>query len=119
VQASLNVDRFATGGSPWVGLIARYQDVGNYYYVTARKTNELSLRKLTNGAITELGAVPLAVTPNAPFVLRLEAIGDRLRVYVNDVLRIERSGVEVVAGKVGVMTYLTAASFDQYSAVEP
>ncbi|HLA70224.1 MAG TPA: hypothetical protein VK624_01860 [Steroidobacteraceae bacterium] len=119
VQASITVNSFASSGSPWVGLIARYQDGGNYYYVTARKTNELSLRKLTDGAISVLGTVPLTVSPNAPFVLRLEAIQDRLRVYVNDVLRIERSGADIVTGKVGVVTYRAAASFDQYSAVEP
>jgi hypothetical protein len=119
VQASIAVNSFANGGSPWVGLIARYEDAGNYYYVTARKNNQLSLRKLTNGAITELDTVPFTITPHTFFVLRLEAIGDRLRVYVNDELRIERTGAEVVAGKVGVMTYLAAASFGAYAAYEP
>ncbi|HEU4780288.1 MAG TPA: hypothetical protein VFS58_10455, partial [Steroidobacteraceae bacterium] len=119
VQATIRVAQFAGGTTPWVGLIARYQDDGNYYYVTARKTNELSLRKLTNGAITVLGSVPMTVTPGTPFVLRLEAVGDRLRVYVNDVLRLERAGAEVIAGKVGVMTNRASVSFAQYTAYEP
>ena len=37
--------------------MTRDVDEDNYYYVTMRKTNELSLRKLTDGAITELGTV--------------------------------------------------------------
>jgi hypothetical protein len=119
VQAMITVNAFSSVGSPWVGLMARYEDANNYYYVTVRKTNELSLRKLTNGTITVLGTVPLAVAPGTPFVLKLEAIGDRLRVYVNDVLRVERSGAEIVAGKTGVMTYRATARFAAYTALEP
>jgi len=119
VQATITVNRFSTVGSPWVGLITRLVDANNYYYVTARKSNELSLRRLTNGSITVLGSVPLTVTPGAPFVLRMEAIGDRLRVYINDVLRMEQAGAQVIAGKVGVMTYRAGARFDDYTAYEP
>jgi hypothetical protein len=119
VQSMITVDAFAPTGSPWVGLIARYVDANNYYYVTARKANRLSLRRLTNGAVSELGSVSFPVAAGAPFVLRLEAIGDRLRVYVNDELKLERAGAQVVAGKVGVMTYRASALFDAYTAYEP
>jgi len=119
VQSMITVDAFAPTGSPWVGLIARYVDANNYYYVTARKANRLSLRKLTNGVVSELGSVSFPVAAGAPFVLRLEAIGDRLRVYVNDELKLERAGAQVVAGKVGVMTYRASALFDAYTAYEP
>jgi hypothetical protein len=119
VQATISVQQFAANGSPWVGLMTRYEDAGNYYYATVRKSNELSLRKLTNGAITVLGTVPMSIVPHQIFVLRLEAIGDRLRVFVNDELRLEHAGARIVAGKVGAMTYRTAASFNQYTAYEP
>lgn len=119
VQAMITVDSFAPTGSPWVGLIARYVDTNNYYYVTARKGNQLSLRKLTHGAVTVLGTVNHPVAPGRTFVLRLEAIGDRLRVYVNDELQLERAGAQVVAGKVGLATYRATASFDAYTAYEP
>ena len=110
---------FAPAGTPWVGLVARYVDNANYYYVTARKGDQLSLRKLTNGVVTVLGTVTYPVTAGGAFVLRLEAIGDRLRVYVNDELRLERAGAQVVAGKVGLATYRTTATFDAYTAYEP
>ena len=84
-----------------------------------RKTHELSLRKLTDGANTELGTVPFPVTLGQPYLLRVDAIGDRLRVYVDDVLFIERPVSDIVVGKVGVMTYRTAATFSQYTAYEP
>ena len=40
-------------------------------------------------------------------------------VYVDDVLFIERPVSDIVVGKVGVMTYRTAATFSQYTAYEP
>jgi hypothetical protein len=119
VQAIVTVNSFAATGSAWAGLVARYQDADNFYYVTARKSNELSLRRLENGAITVLATVPLTVAPGTPFVLRLETVGNRLRVYVNAVLRVEQTGAQIVAGKVGAMTYRTAGRFEGYTAYEP
>jgi len=119
VQAMVHVRSFASTGSPWVGLIARYQDADNYYYVTVRRSNQLSLRKLTNGSISVLKTVPMDVPPSAAFVLRLEAIGDRLRVLVDGVVRLEIAGAEVVPGKVGVATYRATAGFGHYTAYEP
>jgi hypothetical protein len=119
VQSLITVNSFAATGAPWVGLVARYIDANNYYYVTARKANQLSLRKLTNGAVTVLGTVNHPVPAGGAFVLRLEAIGDRLRVYVNDELKLERAGAQVVAGKVGVATYRATAMFEAFTAYEP
>jgi hypothetical protein len=119
VQATINVTAFSHVGSPWVGLITRYVDANNYWYITARKGNRLSLRKLTGGAVMELANVPCTVTPGKPFVLRFDAIGTRLRVYVNDVLMMERPDALEVAGKVGVMTYRASATFSNYTAYEP
>lgn len=118
VQADVRIDGLAIKGTPWAGLIARYVDNRNYYYVTIR-ANELSLRKLTNGTITILGNEPFTRQVGIPVDLRLEAIGDRLRVYVNDALRIEYAGAEIAAGKAGVMTYRAAATFSNYLAIEP
>jgi hypothetical protein len=119
VQAYVQVERFATGGAAWVGLVTRYVDAGNYYYVTLRNSNELSLRKLTNGSISVLASETLAVTPQGPELdIRLEAIGNRVRVYVNEQLRLE-ADAEQHAGKVGVMTYRAAAHFLRHLPVEP
>jgi hypothetical protein len=49
---------------------------------------------------------------------RLEAVRDRVRFYVNDVLRLE-SAAGIVAGKMGLMTYKASASFENYVAYEP
>jgi len=118
VQANVTFNAGASNGTPWVGLIVRYVDSRNYYYVTMR-SNELSLRKLTNGQITVLDTEPYTRQTGVPVKMRLEAVRDRVRVYLNDELRLEHAGADIVAGKVGLMTYKAAASFENYYAYEP
>jgi hypothetical protein len=118
VQSAVTFGTASTTGTPWVGLFVRYVDAQNYYYVTMR-ANELSLRKLTNGAITVLDTEPFTRQSGVPVILRLEAIGDRVRVYVNDELRLERAGADTKPGKAGVMTYRASARFDSFWAYEP
>jgi len=118
VQARVTFNSGSTSGTPWMGLIVRYVDSRNYYYVTVR-ANELSLRKLTNGAVTVLDSEPYTRQAGVPVKLRLEAVRDRVRFYVNDVLRLEHAGASIVAGKVGLMTYKASATFENYVAYEP
>jgi hypothetical protein len=118
VQANVTFYSGASTSTPWVGLIVRYLDSRNYYYVTMR-ANELSLRKLTNGAITVLDTEPYTRQAGVPVKMRLEAVRDRVRVYVNDELRLESAGADIVAGKVGLMTYKASAKFENYVAYEP
>jgi hypothetical protein len=83
-----------------------------------RASGELSLRKLVGGAITVLGSVPF-VASSQPAYFRLEVVGTKLRVYVNDVLLLERSDATFSRGSSGFMTYNTAASYDDYIAYQP
>ena len=115
----LRVDAFNAAGTPWAGLMSRYVDSANYYYVTLRKSNELSLRKLTNGVITVLGTVPLTVTPGTAYRVRFETVGDRLRVFVNDELKLERAGAQIVAGRTGVVMYRARATVSTYALFSP
>jgi hypothetical protein len=117
--AMLKIDAFSASGTPWAGLMSRYVDSGNYYYVTLRKSNELSLRKLTNGVITVLGTVPLTVTPGTAYRVRMETVGDRLRVFVNDQLKMERAGAQIVAGRTGVVMYRARATVSTYALFSP
>jgi hypothetical protein len=103
----------------WVGLIARYTDDRNYYYVTLRNSNKLSLRKLVNGAITEIGSVPLNVSAGTTYALRLEATSQSLRVYLNDALVMQAVDSSHVKGRGGAVTYKAAAQFDDYFAYQP
>jgi hypothetical protein len=117
LQTKLSIRAFGTG-SAWAGLMARFVDTNNYYYLTLRASGELSLRKLVGGAITVLGSVPFVAT-SQPAYFRLEVVGTKLRVYVNDVLLLERSDATFARGSSGFMTYNTAAAYDDYIAYQP
>ena len=113
---------FAAGSAAqdrWVGLIARYTDDRNYYYVSLRNSNKLSLRKLVNGAITEIGSVPLNVSAGSTYALRLEVTGQWLRAYLNDALVIQKVDSSHAKGQGGAVTFKAAAQFDDYSAYQP
>jgi hypothetical protein len=110
---------FGGGSDPWFGVMARYSDDRNYIYLSLRKSNTLSLRRLVNGQITQLGTVVLNVTPATWYRLRLETIGSRVRAYVNGRLLIEATDPSPHNGRQGVLTYRTAADFDDYRAIRP
>jgi hypothetical protein len=119
VTTQINSIGTNTSGSHWAGVMVRYTDPSNYYYVTLRTSNEMSLRKVVNGVVTELDreAVPLPV--GTPYRLRVEAIGTNLLVYVNDQVRLQATDSSHAQGRSGVVTYRAAASFSALSSWQP
>lgn len=119
VQARAMASAFGAGAGRWFGLMARYQDADNYYYVTVRNDNTVSLRKLVNGSIVVLDTAPLSVTANTWYSLRLEAVGSSLRAHVNGRLLLEANDTTFTQGSFGLAMYKTAARFDDFRAVQP
>jgi hypothetical protein len=121
VSARVRPLAYSVGGTQdrWLGIVARYADERNFYYLTLRSGNTLSLRKLVNGAITTLGTVPLSGAVNTTYQLRLEATGSQLRAYVNGVLTLQATDASHASGAGGLMTFKTAARFDDYLAYQP
>ncbi len=109
----------ANGQERWVGLLARYRDDRNYYYLTLRSGNFLSLRKLVNGVITPIRDVPVTVTVGTRYALRLDATGSSLRAYLNGNLLIQETDATHATGRTGAMTWKAAAEFDDYVAYQP
>lgn len=103
----------------WAGLLARYVDDGNYYYLHLRSGGTVSLRKLVNGTISTLATAPLAVSLNTQYVLRLEVVGNQLRGYVNGNLLLQATDGSHAAGISGLMTNKSATQFDDYVAYQP
>jgi hypothetical protein len=107
-------------GARWFGVMARYVDDANYYYLTLRNDNTASLRKLTNGAITVLGgSYSLPVTLGTWYRLRIEAVGTRIRGYVNGTLVAEATDSTHTRGVAGPITNRAAVDFDDYRAIQP
>jgi len=119
VQVVVKPTAFASGTERWFGIIARYVDASNYYYVTLRSNNTISLRKLVNGAIHTLDSAPLDVRAGVTYRLRLDAIGNALRVYVNGTHVLEATDTAYPTGTYGLATYKTSAQFDDFLASQP
>jgi pectate lyase len=106
-------------GERWFGVMARYVDDSNYYYLTLRSTNSASLRKLTNGVITELGNYSLPVSVGNWYALRIEAVGSQIRGYVNGFLVAEATDTTHPRGSAGPISNRAAVDFDDYRAIQP
>jgi hypothetical protein len=113
VAADIKPTAYATTtGDKWFGLVARYTDASNYYYVTMRNNNTVLLRRMVNGVFTTLDTAPLPIALNRNYHVRLEAIGTRLRLFVDSQLLAEASDSTHSHGQAGVMMYKTRADYD-------
>jgi hypothetical protein len=121
VEARVQVEEFATNGSgsPWLGVMTRHVDGENHYVLALERSNEVSLSKLVDGALIELDRVPLTLVPGAWYRLRLEAVGDRLRGYVNHILYVQARDSSHPQGNSGIATSRTAARFDYLRVFQP
>jgi hypothetical protein len=119
VQLTAIPRSFAAGNDRWFGVMTRFVDASNYYYLTVRNSNTVSLRKLTNGVITVLATAPLSVFTDTSYALRLEAIGSQLRGYVNGRLMVEATDATHARGKGGAVMYKTSADLIDYRAYQP
>jgi hypothetical protein len=119
IEAFATPTSFGTDTERWFGLFTRWRDASNYYYVTMRNTNQISLRKLVNGAIQELDSTALKVTQGASYRVRLEAIRDQLRVYVNGVLLLEATDSSYASGRYGLVMFNAATTYDQVLVTQP
>jgi hypothetical protein len=109
-----------SGQDQWVGIAARYLNDSNYYYLTLRSSNRVSLRKLVNGAIQELGSVTVPVTPGTWYDLRVEIIGSRIRAFVNGDLKVQVIDSAVIgSGRNAMIMYKAAADYADYFAYQP
>jgi pectate lyase len=99
--------------------MARRVDERNYYFLALRNSNFVSLRKMVNGVSTTLATVPLAVAPATWYSLRLDAVGDKLRGYVDGKLLVEASDDTHASGNAGPVMFKAAADFDDFLAYQP
>ncbi len=121
VESRLTPESFAAGTNQdkWIAVMARYRDDNDYYYLTLRSSNAVSLRKLVNGQIVELDTAAFTVEPGSWHTLRLEAVGDRLRGFVDDTLLVEAVDGTHATGSGGIATWRTVGRFDYLRVTRP
>ena len=112
VAVSGRLDQFAsTDPVSWYGVIARYADANNYYYLSARSSNQLQIRKVVNGVTTVLKAVSYTTVPGKYQTLTLTVIGNELTAMVGDVVMARAIDNDITEGRFGFGTYRASAGF--------
>jgi hypothetical protein len=122
VRARARLDTFASPSGTqerWFGLMARHVDERNFYYLSLRSSNTVSLRKVVNGSITTLGNASFTVQPGTWYQLRLDAVGNRLRGYVDGTLMLEATDNSLSSGNSGPVMFRAATDFDDFLAYQP
>jgi hypothetical protein len=122
VRVRARLDTFAAPNGTqerWFGVMARHVDESNYYHLALRSGNTLALRKVVNGSVTTLTTTTLTVTPRVWYALRLDAVGTRLRAYVNGTLLLEASDSSHPVGNAGPVMFRAAVDYDDFSVVQP
>jgi hypothetical protein len=122
VRVRARLDTFATpegAQERWFGLMARYVDSRNYYYLSLRSSNTVMLRKVVNGTFTTLATAPFTVKPAQWYQLRLDTVGNRLRGYVNGVPLLEATDESLPSGISGPVMFKAAVDYDDFAAYQP
>jgi hypothetical protein len=103
----------------WFGFLARYVDAQNYYYVTVRGTNQISIRKVVNGVITVLASASYTASPALYRDYRLRVINDQLQLFVDGALVASAHDHDIARGQYGFATYRAKASWKNITVIQP
>jgi hypothetical protein len=101
-----------------IGLMARYTDNANHYYMYYDSSDEkIYLVKRVSGVNTtlDISEALSAFATETDHDFKFVVVGDRLQGYVNDVLVTEASDSSLTSGKAGVYTQAQIGYFDNVS----
>jgi hypothetical protein len=120
IHSIMRVDSFSTSTSgAWIGLLARYTNAQNHYYVTVRASGQIQIRKIVNGVITVLASAPFVPTLGQYYAVEFRVINDQLTLYVDQTLVASAHDAEIASGRYGIATYRATANWDSFSVVQP
>ena len=120
IEASARLDSWgSTNPVSSFGLVARYVDSQNYYYLSVRSSNSLQIRKVVNGVVTVLKTVTLTIQPGGNHDYGLEVRGNELSAIVDGIVLARALDDSLTSGQYGLATYRAGATFSRISAVQP
>jgi hypothetical protein len=120
ILARMRLDSYAASRTgAWFGLLARYTDARNHYYVTVRASGQIDIRKIVNGVITVLASVNYPAVPREYFDVEFKVINDQLHLYLDNVLIATAHDHDLTSGKYGLATYRAAARWSTLAILQP
>lgn len=122
LAASADFARLSTLGGTRLGVVLRYQDMRNYYFLgrLTGGTSQLRIVRVVNGAETVLAAASLPNPGTATFTIAGHAEGSTLTLDLNGVKKLMVTDLAIASGAVGVQvgapTSTSANWLDNFSA---
>lgn len=93
----------SSSASDWqAGIIFRYQDIANYYYFSISGST-IRLTKVLSGTPSVLWSQGQTFNFDTWYKLKVVAAGTSLKVYLNDVLKIDQSDSSFASGYLGFL----------------
>jgi cytoskeletal protein CcmA (bactofilin family) len=102
-----------------LGLLARYIDPENHYAVVLTAAGTIELRRTAGGTTSVLASAPGAVTTGVWRSLRVTAVGESLKVYLDGQHVLEAVDAAHASGRVGLLTQSASATFDDVLVTAP
>ena len=120
VRATARLDSWgSTNPVPWFGVVARYVDSRNFYYLSIRGNNLLQIRKAVNGVVTVLKSVTLTIQPGVDHHYVLEVRGNELSASVDGIVLARALDNSFTTGQYGLATYRAAATYSEVDVSQP
>ena len=122
VRVRARLDTFATPSGTqerWFGVMARHVDERNFYFLSLRSSNTVSLRKIVNGIATTLATRRLTVRPRPGTTCVSTLSVTSLRGYVNGRLLLEAATAHTPRGNSGPVMFKAATDYDDFVAYQP
>jgi hypothetical protein len=111
IQADVRIVELA-GASSWAGLLLRYTNLQNYYYLRVNH-NSVQVRKIVGGVFQPVATAPLSLVIGRVYRFRIEAIGSRLRAFVNGQQVVEVIDDAHARGGVGLAMFRARTDYDK------
>lgn len=93
------------------GLVARYKDNGNYYFLYLYN-GRLYLERRKNSSTSTLKYVSYSYNYTTYYILKIELNGTSIKGYVNNTLLINLTNADLTAGKIGLYNTKGLVSYD-------
>ena len=110
IEADVRIHELAAT-SAGAGFLLRYTNLQNYYYLLVHR-NSLQVGKIVNGVFQQIATAPLSLVLGRTYRFRIEAIGSRVRAFVNNVQVAEVIDDAHARGMTGLTMFRARTDYD-------
>lgn len=95
-----------------MGIVFRYVNRDNFYYVYLRADNALFIGAFEAKAVRTIDSKYFPVDVTKTYTMKVEVEGAAIRVYIDNILELEVTDPVFAAGRIGLITYGSYTHFD-------